>query len=130
MVGVRRATDDEFAGLPQLMRLGALAEHVIEDDDIGPGHLRHPILGLRHEPVGDLTLALRFDEQLDLVPFLDDLPGDVGDEAIERDEEELFLIQCQLQRVVNCGKGMKKAGPSLLLKTGRNKSKRRPFDSQ
>ena len=60
---------------------------------------RDPVVGLGDEAVGDLALVLRFDEELDLVAFFHDLPRDVGDQAIERDEQDLLFVQCQLQRI-------------------------------
>ena len=123
LIGVRGSPDYQLARLPQLVRLGTLAQHVVEHDDVGPGHLAHPVVGLGHEAVADLLLLLRLDEELRLVAFFDNLPGDVRDQPVERDEEEFLLVQCQLQRSVNCAKGMKKRGT--------NKSvARRPFDSQ
>src|SRR5207249_11632066 len=98
----RRAAHDEFAGLPELMRFGALTEHVVEDDHVRPWHVRHPIVGFWNEAVGDLTLARGLAEQLHFVAFFDDLPGDIGDQPVERDEEEfLFVKGCsRLWRII------------------------------
>src|SRR5207247_10016465 len=52
----------------------------------------------------DLTLTDRLAEQLHFVAFLDDLPRDVGDQAVERDEEELLLIQGCSSLASGCGK--------------------------
>ena len=82
-------------GLPlraQRLRLLALAERVVEDDDVRPVDFLLPVVDLGHEAVGDVALLLVLDEVADLVAFLHDLPGDVADEAGDRDEEELALL--------------------------------------
>ena len=83
LVGVRTAADHELAGLAQLLGLGALAEDVVEHDDVGPGYVAHPVVGLGDEAVGELLLVLRLDEELDLVAFFHDLPRDVGDQPVQ-----------------------------------------------
>ncbi len=93
LVRVGTAAHHQLAGLPQLVCLRPLAQDVVEHDDVGPRHVADPVVGLGDEAVGDLALLLRLDEQLDLVALFDDLPRDVGDQAVERNEQELLLIQ-------------------------------------
>src|SRR3989442_1154745 len=93
LIRVGSATNNQFARLPELLSLRALSQHVVKYDHVSPGDLPNPVFGLGDEAVGDLALALRLDEELDLVAFLDHLPGDVCDEPVEGDEQELLAIQ-------------------------------------
>src|SRR5262249_16344479 len=88
LVRVGSAADDRLAARTQLLRFLSLTQSVIEDDDVGPRDVRLPVVRLRHKAVGDVLLLLVGDEVADLVALLDDLPGDVADQARERDEEE------------------------------------------
>ena len=88
-VGVGAASHHLLALLAQGLGLGALAQHVVEDDDVGPVDVGLPVVDLGHEAVADLPLALALDEVADLVVLLDRLPGDVADEAVDGHEEEL-----------------------------------------
>ena len=80
-VGVGRAADHGLALLLQLGRLLALPEHVVEHDHVGPVDLLLPVVGLRHEAVGDVLLLGVADEVAGLMAFLQDLPRDVADQA-------------------------------------------------
>ena len=92
IVGVRRAADDGLAGGAQGLGLGALAEGVVEDDNVGPLAVFFVVGGLGDETIGDIAFLLVFDEVADFVAFLDDLPGNVSDEAGERGKEEFLFF--------------------------------------
>jgi hypothetical protein len=91
-VGVRRAADDGFAGGAESLGFGALAESVVEDDDVGPFGVFFPVFGFGDKAIGNVTLFFGFDVVTDVVAFLVNLPGDVTDEARERDEEKFTFV--------------------------------------
>src|SRR5262249_13582749 len=91
-VGVGRAADHGLALGAQRDGLLALAERVVEDDDVGPLDVSLPVFGLRYEAVGDVLLLRVSDEVADLVALLEDLPRDVADESRQGHEEELALL--------------------------------------
>ena len=74
------------------MSFGALAEGVVEDDHVSPGNIFLPIGGLGDEAVGDVAFFCVVDVIADFVAFLDDLPGDVTDEARQRYKEKFALF--------------------------------------
>ena len=84
-----------MTGLPAARRalsFGALAESVVEDDDVGPFGVALPVFGFGDEAVGDVALFFGFDVVADVVAFLENLPGDVTDEAGERDKEKFAFV--------------------------------------
>ena len=70
----------------------ALAERVVEDDDVRPVDFLLPVAHLGHEAVGDVALFLILDEVADLVALLRHLPGDVADESGDGYEKKLALV--------------------------------------
>ncbi len=91
-VPVRRAADDRLAGGAKGLSFGALAEGVVKNDDVGPVGVLFPVFGFGDEAVGDVALFFGFDVVADVVPFFENLPSDVTDEAGERDEEEFAFV--------------------------------------
>src|SRR5260370_9111916 len=91
-VRVRGAADHGFAGSAEGLSLGALAESVIENDDVGPLDIFFPIFGLRDEPIGDVTLFFGFDVVADIVAFLKHLPGNVPNETRKRAKETFTFV--------------------------------------
>ena len=89
---IRRAADDRLAFFAQRRGLLALAERVVEHDNVGPVYIFLPVFGFGDEPVSDVVLFFVADEVADLVAFLRDLPGDVADQAGERDEQEILFL--------------------------------------
>src|SRR5260370_924000 len=77
------AADYRFAGSTKGLSLGALAESVIENDDVRPLGVFFPILGIGDEPIGDVALLFGFHVVADVMAFLEHLPGDVTDETGE-----------------------------------------------
>jgi hypothetical protein len=57
----------------------ALAQGVIENDDVGPVLIFFPVFGFGDEPVGDIALFLIGDEIADLMALFGDLPGDIAE---------------------------------------------------
>ncbi len=92
IVGVGRAADDRLSGGAESLGFGALAEGVVEDDDVGPLAIFFVVAGFGDEAVGDVAFFFVFDEVADFVAFLDYLPGDVADQAGERDEEKFLFV--------------------------------------
>ena len=78
--------------LAQRLRFFALAERVVEDDDVRPIYVFFPVLRFGDEAVGDIALFLVADEVADFVAFFGNLPGDVADQSGERNKQEIFLI--------------------------------------
>lgn len=68
-VGVFGAADDGLAGGTESAGFGALAERVVENDDVGPLSVALPVLGFRDETVGDVALFFGFDVVADVVAF-------------------------------------------------------------
>ena len=66
-VGVLRATDDGLAAGAKSAGFDALAERVIENDDVGPLGVALPVLGFGDEAVGDVALFFGFDVVADVV---------------------------------------------------------------
>jgi hypothetical protein len=66
-----------------------MAEHVVEHDDVGPVELRAPVGRLWDEAGRDLAFLGVVDVVLRLVALLRDLPCNVADQAVVRDEQEL-----------------------------------------
>ena len=91
-IGVFSAADDGLARVAEGFGSGALAESVVEDDDVGPLGVALPIFGFGDEAVGDVALFFGFDVVADVVAFFEDLPGDIADEAGKRDEEKFAFI--------------------------------------
>ena len=91
-IRVGRAADHLFAGFAQRFGLFALAERIVEDDDVGPVGVLFPVLGLGDEAVADVFFLFVSDEIANLVAFLRNLPGDVADESRERHEQEILLL--------------------------------------
>ena len=87
-----RAADDGLARGAKSLGFGALAESVVEDDDIGPLGVALPVFGFGDEAVGDVALFFGFDVIADVVAFLENLPGDVTDESGERDKEKFAFF--------------------------------------
>ena len=84
-----------MTGLPCSRRafgFGALAERVVENDDVGPVDVFLPIVGLGDEAVGDVALFFVADVIADFVAFFEDLPGDVADESGQRDKQKVLLF--------------------------------------
>ena len=93
IVGVGSAADDGFAGGAKSLRAGALAEGVVEDDDIGPiGGVFFPVFGFGDEAISDVTFFFVFNEIADVVTFFEDLPGNVADETGERSKKKFSFI--------------------------------------
>ena len=69
-VGVFGAADDGLAGGAESLGFGALAEGVVEDDDVGPLGVAFPVFGFGDEAVGDVALFFGFDVVADVVAFL------------------------------------------------------------
>src|SRR5467141_23757 len=91
-VRIGGAADYRFAGGAKGLSLDALAESVIEYDNVGPLGVFFPILGFGDEPIGDVALLFGFDVVADLMAFFEHLPGDVTDETGERHEEKFTFI--------------------------------------
>ncbi len=91
-IGVFGAADDGLSGGAKSFGFGALAEGVIENDDIGPLGVAFPIFGFGDEAVGDVALFFGFDVVADIVAFLEDLPSDITDQAGEGDEEKFAFV--------------------------------------
>src|SRR5262249_21822189 len=91
-VRVRRASDHELALCAQRLSLVALAERVVEHNDVGPVHLALPVAHFLHETVGDITPLLILDAIPHFVTFLGHLPGDVADETRNRNEKKLTFV--------------------------------------
>ena len=86
------AADHFFALLAQRLRLLALAERVVEDDDVGPVDVLLPILRFGHESVRDVAFLLVPDKVADLVALFGNLPGNVADESRERNKQKILLL--------------------------------------
>src|SRR5215472_15850987 len=93
-VAVGSTADYQFSASAQRLRLFALTQGVVEDDDVGPLLVLLPILGLRDEAVGDIAFLLVGDKIADFVALLGHLPGDVADQAGERYKQEILFVHC------------------------------------
>jgi hypothetical protein len=86
-VGGAGAADDGLAFAAEF--LGGLSEvGVVEDDDVGPVLVVLPGVDLFEQAVGDVLVGAGEDGVADGVAFLEDLEGEVVDEAEAGDEEE------------------------------------------
>ena len=103
-VGVRSAADYFFAFLAKRLRFFALAEGVVENEDVRPVDIFFPIFGLGHKAVGNVALFLVADEVSDFVAFFGNLPGDVADQSGERYKQKILLLQRSpcVGKVCNC----------------------------
>jgi len=91
-IGVSGAADNGLAAGAKGLGLFALAESVIEDDDVGPLGVFFPVFGFGDEAVGDVALFFRVDVVADVVAFFENLPGDVTDKARERNKQKLAFV--------------------------------------
>jgi hypothetical protein len=105
-VRVRGAADHGLAGSAEGLGLGALAESVVENDDVGPLGIFFPIFGFGDEAIGDVALFFGFDVVADVVAFLEHLPGDVTDETGERDEEKFTFVHFEKVQVLTASMRM------------------------
>jgi hypothetical protein len=96
-IRILRATDDRLPRGTESVGFGALAESVVEDDDVGPLGVTFPIFGFGDEAVGDVALFFGFDVVTDVVAFFENLPGDVTDESREGDKEKFAFIHLDEQ---------------------------------
>jgi hypothetical protein len=76
---------------PQFLCQRPHAQHIIEHDDIGPIDLAPPVVSFRDEAVGDFALIEILNVVLDLVAFLDGLPGNIADQTVPRDEQKALV---------------------------------------
>jgi len=83
---------DGFAAGAEGLGFGALAEGIVEDDDVGPLGVFFPVQGLGYEAFGDVALFFVVNVVADFVTFLSDLPGDISDEAGERNKEKFSFV--------------------------------------
>lgn len=66
---------------------------IVEDDDIGPLHLRAPVVRLGDEAVGDFAVRFGRDVVFHRVALAVYLPGEVTDQSrVHRDEEESMPV--------------------------------------
>ena len=91
-VGVGGAADNGLAAGAEGLGFLALAEGVVEDDDVGPLGVFFPVFGFGDEAVGDVALFFRLDVVADVVAFFENLPGDVADKARERNKEKFAFV--------------------------------------
>jgi len=92
LVAVGRAADYQFSLCPQCLSLFALAQGVVEYDDVRPVLVLFLVLGLRDEAVGDIAFLLVGDEIMDFVTLLRYLPGDVADQAGQGYKQKILLV--------------------------------------
>ncbi len=81
IVGVGRAADHRLSGSTKGLGFCALAEGIVEDDDVGPLAVFFVIAGFGDKAVGDVAFFFVFDVVADFVAFFDYLPGDIADQA-------------------------------------------------
>ena len=87
-VRVGCAADNVLACRAQGGGFFALPENVVEDNDIGPVDFRLPVIDFWNEAVADIALGFAVDVIANLVAFAVNLPGDIADECVQRDEEK------------------------------------------
>src|SRR5262245_3316382 len=68
-ITVGGAADDQLAGLTNSVRLGALAEDIVEHHDVGPVDIALPVVGFRHEAISNLPFLLVADEVPNVMAF-------------------------------------------------------------
>jgi hypothetical protein len=105
-VRVRRTANDGLAGGAEGLSFSALAESVVEHDDIRPFGVFFPIRGFGDETVGDVALFFSFDVITDVVAFLEDLPGDVTDQTGKRNKKKFAFIHRRASGVSFCAERM------------------------
>ena len=81
-VGIGRAADHRFTGVPEFLRLGTHAEYIIENDDIGPINLGLPVIYHGDKSRADLAIDRIGDGIFNVMPFLHDIPGDIANQAV------------------------------------------------
>jgi hypothetical protein len=84
IVSISGSANNGLTSGAQGLCFGALAEGVVENDDIGPLHVFFIIAGLGHETIGDVSFLFVFNVVADLVAFFNYLPGDVADQTGKR----------------------------------------------
>ncbi len=74
------------------MCFGALAECVVEDDDVGPLGVFFPVDGFLDKTVGDVAFFFVIDVIADVVTFLENLPGNVTDQTGEGNKKKFTFV--------------------------------------
>ena len=97
-VGVRGAANDGLAGSTERVGFGTLPQRVVEYDDVRPLGVFFPVEGFIDEAVGNVALFFVVDVIADVVAFFGNLPGDVADQARERDEEKFALFHFWIRK--------------------------------
>ena len=110
-VGIGRPANHFLSLFAERLGFFALAERVIENDDVRPVDVFLPILRLGHESVGDVAFLLVPDEVADFVSLFGNLPGNVADEPRERNEQKILLLHHTLRWVSNSKVGLILAAP-------------------
>ncbi len=70
-IGVGRSANHQFSGIAKPFGFLALAQNVIEHDNVCPVDVTFPVVNFRYETIGDRTLGLLLDVIANIVTFLD-----------------------------------------------------------
>ena len=80
-IGIRRSTDYFFTLLAKRLCFFALAQGVVENEDVRPIDIFFPVFGFGDKAVANVALFFITDEVANFMSFLGNLPGDVADES-------------------------------------------------
>jgi len=99
-VAVRRSPYHVVAALPELLRLLPVPQDVVENYHVRPVGFPPPALGLRDETVPYVPVRGGLYEILNVVPFLDDLPGYVAYQGVNGNKKKIFRFHQLLSVLV------------------------------